>query len=109
MDDESGTPMCDGCATDALESGVFYTNDDDADDADDTEEEADSEPQEPEEGDYTTSDHVHFYVDGKLVLTVPGGEEGDHVAALKAHMEQEGYWPNAWFISDHGNAHRIEL
>jgi hypothetical protein len=26
---------------------------------------------------------------------------------LKAYMDKEGFWPDAWFISDHGNAHRI--
>jgi len=25
MEDRTGTPMCNGCANDALESGVFYT------------------------------------------------------------------------------------
>jgi hypothetical protein len=25
MEDETGTAMCEGCAGDALESGVFYT------------------------------------------------------------------------------------
>jgi hypothetical protein len=30
MEDETGTIMCDACAADALESGVFTTEDDDA-------------------------------------------------------------------------------
>jgi hypothetical protein len=29
MEDETGTEMCSGCASDALESGVFYTEDED--------------------------------------------------------------------------------
>lgn len=63
----------------------------------------------PEEGDYTTEDHVHFYQWGKLAFVVEGGSDGDHVAALKAHMEREKFFPNAWFVSDHGNAHLMEL
>ncbi len=69
----------------------------------------DSESSEPEEDDYTTEDHIHFYQSGKLAFTVPGGADGDHVAALRAHMEQEQFWPNVWFVSDHGNAHLIDL
>jgi hypothetical protein len=62
---------------------------------------------EPEEDDYTTTDHVHFYQSGKLAVTVP---EGRSIAKrLRGHMEQTGYWPNVWFISDHGNAHLMTL
>ncbi len=73
---------------------------------------ADDEPDEdcsdlPEDDDYTTADHQRFYQSGKLVLVVP--PDGDHVAALRAHMGREQFWPNAWFVSDHGNAHRIEF
>ncbi len=67
----------------------------------------DSEPSEPQDDDYTTEDHIRFYQNGKLAFTVRA--DGDHVAALRAHMEQEQFWPNAWFISDHGNAHLIDL
>ena len=62
---------------------------------------------EPEEGDYITTDHEHFYQHGKLALVV---EEGDDWArALQAQMERERFWPDVWFLSDHGNAHRIDL
>jgi hypothetical protein len=67
----------------------------------------DDEFNEPEEGDYTTGDHCKFYQYGKLVLTV--GPDDDHIAALKAHMEEAQFWPNAWFVSDHGNAHLMDL
>jgi hypothetical protein len=40
-------------------------------------------------------------------LTV--GPDDDHIAALKAHMEEAQFWPNAWFVSDHGNAHLMDL
>lgn len=35
MNDEDGTPMCDDCAADALESGVFCVEDDEDEDMDD--------------------------------------------------------------------------
>lgn len=83
---------------------------------------------EPEESDLTTEDHVHFYQDGKLALTiqkyVPSGgralrdgeggtwsdaegpvSTGSMWRQLDAFMERERFWPNVWFISDHGNAH----
>ncbi len=65
------------------------------------------EPTEPEEDDITTSDHRKFYQSGKLVLTVD--EDDDHVQALKEFMDKEKFWPNCWFISDHGNAHLMDL
>lgn len=63
-------------------------------------------PQAPEEGDYTTEDYRHFYQYGKLaVTTTPETFEQD----LRAHMEQENFYPDVWVISDHGNAHLITL
>ena len=35
VEDETGTPMCDGCALDASESGVFADGDDSDEDFDD--------------------------------------------------------------------------
>jgi len=65
------------------------------------------EPDEPEEGDYSTQDHVHFYQYGRLVVAVP---EGDSIRdALQAHMDEAGFFPNVWLISDHGNAHLMSL
>ena len=62
---------------------------------------------EPEEGDYTTTDYRHWYQFGKLVLTLR--LEDDYVIALHRHMNKERFWPNAWAISDHGNAHLLSL
>jgi hypothetical protein len=69
---------------------------------------------EPEEGDYTTTDHIDWHQYGKLVLTTADAEDryspaDDGYARVKAHMDREKFWPNAWFISDHGNAHLIDL
>lgn len=67
-------------------------------------------PSEPEEGDYTTSDHRHFYQYGKRVLTAPAGAEWDVVVMLlMEHMEAQSFFPNVWFISDHGNPHLIDI
>lgn len=69
--------------------------------------ELDNEPFEPEDGDLTTADHIHFYSDGKLAFTV--GDDENMADAIYDWMNEEGYHPNVWFISDHGNAHPIEL
>lgn len=55
---------------------------------------------EPEEGDITTEDHHKWYQYGKLYVT---GDEDD----VRAKMDEERFWPNLWWISDHGNAHLI--
>jgi hypothetical protein len=62
---------------------------------------------EPAEDDITTTDHIHWYQYGKLVLTTP--DPNDCEQQVRRWMEEERFWPNAWFISDHGNAHRLEL
>ena len=67
----------------------------------------------PSEDDYTTTDHIHWYQYGKLVLTIDTDRDGepmeDYREALKVHMEKERLWPTAWFISDHGNTHPLDL
>lgn len=71
----------------------------------------DEEPSEPEEGDITTADHVHFYCNGKLLpidLTRDSTTE-DMWKALRGYMAATHYWPNVWFISDHGNAHLMTM
>lgn len=89
----------------------------------------DDEPREPGEDDITTTDHLKFYQSGRLVIdadikrnafdphrfflnTSKGqriAETDDYRAAVRVFMEIEQYWPNCWFISDHGNAHLIDL
>lgn len=58
------------------------------------------EDEEPEEGDITTEDHEHWYQYGKLYFT------GDY-DGLKKKMDVNKFWPNVFFISDHGNAHLV--
>lgn len=63
---------------------------------------------EPEEGDLVTSDHVHFYQDGKRALVIDGGNDASEASMweqIDAYMARDQFWPNVWFISDHGNAH----
>jgi hypothetical protein len=60
------------------------------------------EPSEPEEEDITTGDHRVWWQHGQVYFN------GD-VQGLKAQMDADGYWPNVWFVSDHGNAHLVDL
>lgn len=64
---------------------------------------ADEDPSEPEEDDWTTPDYVHFMVHGnpRDSFTVPDGEDWRKV--LNARMDADGFYPNAWWCSDHGN------
>lgn len=61
-------------------------------------------PTEPSLDDWITPDHCNFYDNerGRLILSVP--IDDDHKAALRARMEEDGWYPNVWFISDHGNS-----
>lgn len=62
---------------------------------------------EPDEEDIFTEDHHHFYHNGKLVVEVPEGE--DWQPYLREYTEKEGFFPNIWFTSDHGNNHLISV
>jgi hypothetical protein len=90
-----------------------------------------SEPTEPEEEDITTEDHEKFYQSGRLVieqdrrrneidprprflLTLGKGQQryidtDDYRVAVRLYMELTKFWPNVWFISDHGNAHLLTI
>lgn len=89
---------------------------------------ASDEPSEPEDGDLTTTDHETFYQHGRLVLDGRNRTQGIYYAwigpgkpqermgpfatvkdALRAYMDRVQFWPNCWFISDHGNAHLMDL
>ena len=61
----------------------------------------------PDEGDYVTEDFLNFYQYGKLAVAVAEGEPWAHI--LEAHMKHEQFWPDVWFISDHGNAHLVDM
>lgn len=79
---------------------------------------------EPEEGDLFTEDHIHFYEvgssdrgpvvtihdPGNKMLNIPGDPNtpaNDEYMwkMLDRYMQSQKFFPNVWFISDHGNAH----
>ena len=61
-----------------------------------------------EGGDYISTDGgTSWYQFGNLVLTV--GDDQECEDALRDHMEECGFWSNAWNISDHGNAAKVSL
>lgn len=66
-----------------------------------------TESDEPDEDAITSDDYQHWYQYGKLVLTI--GADDDHTAALRAYMDRAQFWPDAWIISDHGNAVRLTI
>jgi hypothetical protein len=55
-----------------------------------------------EEGDITTEDHHHWYQYGKLYVT---GDVQDVINAMK----KDNFYPNVWFISDHGNVIPVDM
>lgn len=64
--------------------------------------EYDDEPQDPEEEDITAPDPAgpFFYLGRRIAETR---------ADLRAWMNAQRYFPNVWFISDHGNAHFLDV
>lgn len=70
-----------------------------------------SEPAEPDEGDLVTYDHRRIWEHGasghKHVLEIPEGADFDK--AIRDYMARTNWYPNVWFISDHGNAHLITI
>ena len=89
----------------------------------------DDDDDEPTDEDLTTEDHSKFYSvggsgrlafeiegdpnDGAFTVRTPAGVLAgvfptvEH--AIRAYCDHVRFWPAVWFISDHGNAHRIDL
>lgn len=70
------------------------------------------EPQEPQEEDIITQDHHTFWVVGQIsrkpwLVTPRDWEWEQTVVAIREQMEADQFFPDVWFISDHGNAHLI--
>lgn len=87
----------------------FYGEGEEEEPEEEFEEEFD-EPEEPDEGDWVTTDHQEFFSDGKLVLRVTEAVADDDRKlwrAIDAQMKKDNFFPSVWFISDHGNAHRM--
>jgi uncharacterized protein YciU (UPF0263 family) len=73
--------------------------------------EADDPPTEPDEEDLVTPDHRRFFRLGfeHRGPAVVVAEEDDWRREVKRYMLAEGWYPNVWFISDHGNYHLLSL
>jgi hypothetical protein len=89
--------------------------------------EAEDEQNGPQDDDLTTTDHITFYYhgghkafhliegsDGMFQIDAHprrhvGGKYATVERAIRAFMQAEQYWPSCWFISDHGNAHLMDL
>ncbi len=110
------------CSDDAETLSIYSQDDNDpfdedllADEDQDEEEETadedqDDETSEPEEGDITTEDHKRFYQYGKLWLELDQDLASNEMnASIRAQMDKDQFWPNVWFISDHGNAHPMSV
>lgn len=90
----------------------------------------DDEPSEPDEDDITTQDHRRFFQHGKIVLEPYDRhaedphvwyawigtqrqqvilQANDYREALRQYVARDQFWPTCWFISDHGNAHVMDL
>lgn len=65
--------------------------------------------EEPEEGDLVTSDHRTVYEVGRRRPVLSITERQSFTRQVRLFMNREKFWPNVWFISDHGNAHLIDL
>lgn len=64
----------------------------------------------PDESDLITEDHSRFYQNGKLAFVVdPDASHLEMSLQIGHHMKKTSYWPNVWFVSDHGNYHLITL
>lgn len=60
----------------------------------------------PQPEDLVTEDHIHVYqVEGKLAFTT---NADDFNRDCQAWMKEHNFFPNVWFISDHGNAHLVQ-
>jgi hypothetical protein len=74
------------------------------------EEDDEDTPSGPDEEDLVTEDHRRFYshgVAGRVRVTVPEGE--DWRPHVRAWMQRSGFFPNVWFLSDHGNYHLMSM
>ena len=130
---EESMPELDGIYGQLLQGALFEVNwieiaerlIDDIKDEVDNKERDDQDPTEPSECDLVTTDHVHFYEHGianeygdtsalptmskGAVFTVDEDAEESMTSQLKHFMDKNRFWPNVWFLSDHGNYHLMCL
>ncbi len=66
----------------------------------------DEDPDSPEEGDWLTNDHQSFTQGERTVLTLERDlTEAEMWANILQAMSAQNFFPNVWFVSDHGNYH----
>jgi hypothetical protein len=83
----------------------------------DQDEDDDAIPGGPCDGDLVTEDHVRFFTIGgryrwPLKLQCPDvtvAEDEDWQDVVGAYLAKQQFWPNVWFVSDHGNWHVLSL
>ncbi len=62
-----------------------------------------------DEEDITTEDHRVFCQNGGIILKLRADLSTSEMwSALEEHMAYMKFWPNVWFISDHGNNHLMK-
>jgi hypothetical protein len=61
---------------------------------------------EPQEDDYLTEDFIRWFQYSKHILTT---HEDNYKEELLTHMRKNHLFSSVWWISDHGNYHRIDL
>lgn len=59
--------------------------------------------EECEQGAWTTTDGCKYYQHGKLLLDTTDMEAEEASEAAGLIMEQQQFWPNVFYVSDHGN------
>lgn len=113
-DSTDGTVRCEECGLDAsdfISAACEWLADNDGETAEDPgyfdEERENPREDEPAPDDWITGDHRVFrdVERGKVQCTV--GEDEDMWAVLGACMERQGFFPNVFFVSDHGNVHQL--
>jgi hypothetical protein len=65
----------------------------------------------PDEGDLVTEDYVHFFRIGESFTAFHRLDRPDIVVeddkdwreAVRRFMDEQGFWPSIWHLSDHGN------
>lgn len=85
--------------------GILAMDDDGDDDSDPDD---DGEPDGPDDGDWVTEDCITFReVNGRGVVVVEPWD--DHRFVMMERAESDKYFPNVWYVSDHGNASILDL
>lgn len=60
-----------------------------------------------EHDDWVTEDGCQFYQNGKLILDASDLSDKQAARAAALIMKRQQWWPNVWFLSDHGNLQQM--